>query len=89
MPRVSCSYYLQGVVDSPETKVAGATVRECLEAYFQQFPAARSYVLDDQGELRRHMVIFIGGQTILDRRQQSDPIAPDEELFIAQALSGG
>jgi sulfur-carrier protein len=69
--------------------VDGTTVREALEYLFEEFPAARGYVIDDQGAVRQHVAIFIDGETILDRGSLSDPVSPGSEIFIMQALSGG
>ena len=70
-------------------KVGGSTVREAIDSLFEEFPAARSYVLDDQGELRQHMVVFVDGESISDRRTLSDPVGDGEVIFVMQALSGG
>jgi molybdopterin synthase sulfur carrier subunit len=70
-------------------EVSGITVRQALEAVFAANPAVRSYLLDDQGGVRKHMSIFVGGEQLRDRQRQSDPVAPDAEIFIMQALSGG
>ncbi|MBP6600451.1 MAG: MoaD/ThiS family protein [Verrucomicrobiales bacterium] len=69
--------------------VEGGTVLEALEALFGEFPAARGYVIDDQGAVRQHVAIFVDGNTILDRNHLSDPVSPGSEVFIMQALSGG
>lgn len=34
---------------------------------------SRPYVLDDQGAVRRHMVVFVNGRQITDRTRLSDP----------------
>ena len=52
-------------------------------------PNVRSYVLDEQHMLRRHVVIFIGDAQARDRKTLSDPVLPDQPIFIMQALSGG
>ena len=69
--------------------VQGNTVREVLEAAFADDQRARSYVLDDQAALRRHMSVFVDGRQIRDRVQLSDPVRPDAEVYVMQALSGG
>ena len=69
--------------------VPGRTVREALEAVFAHNQSVRSYVLDDQGALRKHMVIFVAGQQIQDRIELSDPVPENGEIYIMQALSGG
>jgi sulfur-carrier protein len=80
---------LQRHVACPPADVPGRTVREALDAVFATNPRARGYVLDDQGELRHHMVVFVDGELIRDRVGLSDPLAPDAEVYVMQALSGG
>ena len=69
--------------------VEGATVAEALDAVFQKTPTLRGYILNDQGALRTHVVIFVDGSAIKDRRRMSDALKPDSEIFVMQALSGG
>ena len=89
MPLVSFTENLQRHVSSPPAKVAGGTVREALDNAFADNPRARTYVLDDQGALRKHMVVFVDGEMIQDRTGLSDRVAGDAEIYIMQALSGG
>jgi molybdopterin synthase sulfur carrier subunit len=89
MPHLAFTANLQRHVSCPPCDVAGETVREALEEAFQRYPRARGYVLDEHGALRHHMAIFINGLAIEDRRHLSDPVAPDGEIFVMQALSGG
>lgn len=89
MPRVVFTPNLQRHVACPPLDVPGATVREVLDAAFAANPRARSYVLDDQGELRVHMTVFVDGAQVLDRRGLSDPVPKDGEVYVMQALSGG
>jgi hypothetical protein len=70
-------------------EVAGDTVRDVLDAVFAGNPLARGYVLDEQGELRKHMAIFLDGRMIHDRAGLSDPVQRDSRLYVMQALSGG
>ena len=70
-------------------RVDGDTVAAVLQAVFEQLPDLRSYVLDDQGAVRKHVVIFVDGQSLSDRRGLSDSVRPDSEIFVMQALSGG
>ena len=80
---------LQRHVECPTETVDGDTVRAVLEQLFVTNPRLRGYVLDDQGALRRHMMIFIDGQQIADREQLSDAVLPTAEVYVMQALSGG
>jgi hypothetical protein len=56
---------------------------------FAENPQARSYVLDDQAALRRHMTIFVDGRMIRDRARLSDAVRADSTIYVFQALSGG
>jgi sulfur-carrier protein len=73
---------------APRT-VAGATVREVLDRVFADNPRLRGYVVDEQGALRYHMLVFVDGEQISDRAKLSDPVTPTSELYVMQSLSGG
>ncbi len=89
MPRVAFTANLQRHVSSPPANVFATSVREALEAVFIANPQLRGYVLDETNSLRKHMVIFIDGEPILDRAELSDPINDYSEIYIMQSLSGG
>ena len=89
MPRVVFTPNIQRHVACPETTVPGRTVREVLDNVFSANPSARSYVLDDQGALRRHMSIFLDGELIRDRTGLSEAVGETSTVYVFQALSGG
>ena len=89
MPRVAFTANIQRHAECPPADAVGTTVREVLESYFAGNERARSYVLDDQGALRHHVAVFINGALITDRVRLSDPVPPDGEVYVMQALSGG
>jgi sulfur-carrier protein len=89
MAEVTFTPNLRRHVDCPTVEVPGATVAEVLAAVFAANPRLRGYVVDDQGALRKHMVVFIDGQQIADRERLADPVGPRSELYVMQALSGG
>lgn len=80
---------LQRHVQTPAADVEAASVGEALERYFDSHPTARGYVLDDQGEVRKHMLVLVDGRPIRDRARLSDAVRPDSEVYVFQALSGG
>ncbi len=89
MPIVTFTANIQRHVACPDMEVAGITVRQALEEVFAANPRARGYVLDDQGALRRHMIVFLGGEVIRDRIGLSDRVDPADTIHVFQALSGG
>ena len=89
MPKVVFTQNLQRHVPLPSAEAEGATVRAVLDRVFDEHPRMRGYVLDDRGALRHHMAIFVDGQQVKDRDELSDPVPPDGEIHVIQALSGG
>ncbi|NWL80611.1 thiamine biosynthesis protein ThiS [Pseudomonas taiwanensis] len=89
MAHMSFTPNLQRHLDVPELDVTAVSVAEALEAAFVANPRLRSYLLDDQGRLRRHVAIFVDAQQVSDRRHLSDPVGPSSDIFVVQALSGG
>ena len=89
MPLVTFTANLQRHTPCPPCSVPGDTVREALEGAFGLYPRARGYVVDEHGALRHHMVIFVDGRAVEDRRTLSDPVSGASEIYVAQALSGG
>ncbi len=89
MARVVFTQSLQRHLDCPPVECGGETVREALEQAFATNPRVRGYVLDDQGNLRRHMIVFVNGVQVQDRVRLGDPLSPGAEIYVMQALSGG
>ena len=76
-------------VPCPPQSSTGDTVRAVLDDVFRDNAALKSYLLDDQGRLRKHVLIFVNTEKIADRTRLSDAVRPDDEIFVFQALSGG
>ncbi|NNE93174.1 MAG: MoaD/ThiS family protein [Verrucomicrobiales bacterium] len=89
MPTIAFSKNIRTHVDVDRTAVAGKTVREALDSVLETQPKLGSYLLDDAGGVRKHVAIFINGESIRDREKLSDAVAESDEIFVMQALSGG
>lgn len=89
MPRIVFTRNLERYISCPAMTVAGDTVRAALEIVFADNPKLRGYILDDQGHLRKHVLIAVDGEIIADRIKLSDPLAEHAEVYVMQALSGG
>ncbi len=90
MPTVKFTYalsrFFSGLKDTP---ASGDTLKDVLKEVETSYPGIRSYILDEQGSLRRHVNIFIDGTLINDRVSLSDRFTEKSEIYIIQALSGG
>lgn len=89
MAQVVFTENLKRHVDCAPAQVAGATVGQVLARVFDENPRLERYVLDDQGSLRKHMLVFVDGSPAKDRVKLSDPVEECSEIFVMQALSGG
>lgn len=89
MPKLVFTQQLRRFTEAPEIDTPAATLRNALEAAFERNPRLRGYVLDEQGHLRPNVVVFIDGHRIRDRVRLDDVLAPDSNVHVLQALSGG
>ena len=63
-----------------------ATLDALLEDLEQQYTGMRFRMIDEQGQVRRHMRIFVNGEQVFDL---SHALNGNDEIAIVQALSGG
>ena len=89
MARVTFTSNLRRHVDCPVIEAKGQTVREVLNSVFETNERLRTYVLDDQAALRKHMTILVDGKRVSDWVGLSDAVQPKSEVYVMQALSGG
>jgi molybdopterin converting factor small subunit len=74
-----------------EVVLAGcpATVADALAALFDKHPGLRDRVLTQTGELRQHVHLFVGSESIRDSGGFATPLPEGAELTILPAVSGG
>lgn len=90
MPTVKFTYALKRFFPQlKDTTAKGHTLSNVLAEIDKAYPGIRSYVLDEQGQLRKHVNIFIDGNLLKDRTLLSDAFGENSEIYIMQALSGG
>jgi sulfur-carrier protein len=71
-----------------EVEVAG-TVREAMEHLRALHPGVIDRVLTEQGEVRRHVNIFVGNESIRWTGGLDTPLPEGSEIAIVPAVSGG
>lgn len=89
MPTVAFTSHLRKLCSPEPYRVGGGTVGESLGEVFAAAPKLRGYLLDDQGNVRHHVAIFLDGEPVRDRVKLTDAVRDDSDIFVAQALSGG
>jgi molybdopterin synthase sulfur carrier subunit len=87
MTRVIVPSQLRGyTAGKDEVHAAGATLAEVLADLDRQFPGFRFRVIDEQDRVRRHIILFVGG----DRQDDLGAAIPaGAPVQIVGALSGG
>jgi molybdopterin converting factor small subunit len=87
MPRVVVPSQLRSyTAGNSEVDAAGATVADVLVDLDRQFPGIRFRVIDEQDRIRRHIIVFVGGDRVDSITAR---IPAGTELHIVGALSGG
>jgi hypothetical protein len=89
MPSVQFTSHLRQVVPTGALTVGGDTLRRALDEVFARHPKVKSYVLDDQERLRKHVVIFVDGERISGGSDLKLPVGTSAQIHVLQALSGG
>jgi sulfur-carrier protein len=87
--RVAFTANLQRYIACPVQEVPGGSVRAVLDGVFTANPRLRSYILDDQDQLRRHVHIYVNDARITDTVRLADRLDDSDEVFVFQALTGG
>jgi sulfur-carrier protein len=65
------------------------TVSTALEALWELHPGLRDRIVDEQGEVRQHINIFVGDEAIRFADGLSTKVPADAEILIVPAVSGG
>jgi molybdopterin synthase sulfur carrier subunit len=66
-----------------------ATVGEALDRLWNEHVGLRDRVLNELGEVRPHVNVFVNGQTVLRDQVLQTGIVGDAEVCIMPAVSGG
>ncbi|MEO6462427.1 MAG: ubiquitin-like small modifier protein 1 [Candidatus Eisenbacteria bacterium] len=72
-----------------ELAASPATVGEAFEALRAVHPGVLDRVLTEQGEVRRHVNVFVGDESIRSTGGLDTPLADGAEIAIVPAVSGG
>ncbi|WP_422975489.1 MoaD/ThiS family protein [Undibacterium sp. Ji49W] len=89
LAKLTFTQQLSRFTEVPEVETAADNLRDALETAFQLNPTLRAYILDEQGDLRFHVVIFIDGKRVMQRSGLRDALGVNSQVYVLQALSGG
>jgi molybdopterin synthase sulfur carrier subunit len=90
MPTVHLPAALSGyAAGQRRVDVAGTTVGKVLATLGQAHPGVGQRVLDDRGVLRRHVNVYVNGESIRHLAGAETPVGDGDEVWILPAVSGG
>lgn len=89
MASIAFTAHLAAVGPTRPQACPGSSLAEMLDAVAADYPRLKTYVLDDQGRLRKHIAIFIDGALVPRESALHRPLEASAEVYVFQALSGG
>ncbi len=72
-----------------EVSLAGASLTELIDGLETRFPGMRERLLDDGGELRRFVNIFVNGEDVRFLDGLATSLGEGDEISIVPAVAGG
>lgn len=69
--------------------VPAATVGELITVLEAKHPGLRERLLDDKGQVRRFVNIFVGEEDIRFQKGLDTPLADSSDVSIVPAIAGG
>jgi len=85
MPLVKLYANLRQAAGTKEISVPGRNLRAVVYALIEQFPALGKILLEN-GQVRRHVIITVNGQTIVDLDM---PVTEQDQIAIFPPIAGG
>ena len=64
-------------------------MREVLEEVWRVCPGVRDRVLTELGEVRQHVNVFVGSESIRYQKGLNSEVRDGDEVFVIPAVSGG
>ena len=68
---------------------SAASVADALSLLWTEWPAFRDRVVNERGEIRQHINVFVDGESIRYSGGFATPVREGAEIVILPALSGG
>ena len=75
--------------NTAKLQIKGGTIAESIEELTTNFPELKRHLLDDKGQIRTFVNIFVGDQDIRDMQQEQTVVKEDTVVSIIPAIAGG
>jgi sulfur-carrier protein len=68
-----------------ELELEGSTVAEVLKALEQRHPEVKGWILDEQGQIREHINVFVNKEY----GREDTAVVDSDRMHVLPAISGG
>lgn len=68
-----------------ELDLPGESLGDVLQELERRYPRLEGWVLDEHGNIRRHVNVFVDGE----RGREDTPVAPGAHVDVLHSISGG
>jgi molybdopterin synthase sulfur carrier subunit len=72
-----------------EVAAAGASIKEVINDLESRHPGMRDRLLDDKGEIRRFVNIYLNGDDVRFLDQLNSAVKDGDDISIVPAIAGG
>ena len=75
--------------NTAKVDINAATIEETVQELTLNFPDLKKHLLDDKGQIRSFINIFVGDNDIRDLQQEKTAVKGDTLISIVPAIAGG
>lgn len=75
--------------NTAKLNVQANNIQETVDELTLNFPDLKKHLLDEQGQIRSYVNIFVGDEDIRDLQQGQTPIKENTVISIVPAIAGG
>jgi sulfur-carrier protein len=72
-----------------QLELEGGTVAQLVDSLVERFPALRSQLLTEGGELNRFVNVYVNGQDVRYLQGLETPVQARDEVRLLPAMAGG
>ena len=75
--------------NAPKVESRGGSLAACIEQLETDFPGVRERLMDDTGELRRFVNVYVNGEDVRFEQGLQTTLSDGDEVSIVPAVAGG
>ena len=75
--------------NTAKLQIKADTIAKTVDELMVNFPGLKKHLLDDQGQIRSFVNIFVGNDDIRNLQQEHTTVKADSVISIVPAIAGG